>query len=119
LENHDVVGGYQALTEAQAQCKAAFMAVTNLQIPELASDEARTALRAAKDACGVAYWSKRNAYRDVATVINGDDRPSAQATAAKSSNQANEQLGACVAQMMKAVHDAGGAVPELDAPQKG
>jgi hypothetical protein len=114
LKRGDTVGGYQALAEAQDQCKAAFMAVTNLQVPEV-ENTAMTALGAAKDVCGVAYWSKRNAYRDVAKVINGDERPSAQATAAQSSTKANDQLGACVAQMMKAVHDAGGAVPELDA----
>jgi hypothetical protein len=117
LKSGETVGGYQVLTEAQDQCKAAFMAVTNMQVPEVENTESKTALGAAKDACGVAYWSKRNAYRDVAKVINGDERPSAQATAADSSTKANDQLGACVAQMMKAVHEAGGSVPEQDDPK--
>jgi hypothetical protein len=119
LQSHDLVGGYQALTEAQARCKTAFIAVTNMKLPSSAEGDSKAALKAAQDACGIAYWSKRNAYRDVAKVINGDIRPSAQAAAAHSSDQASERLGDCVAGMMKAVHEAGGAVPELDVAKKG
>lgn len=113
------VAAYQALRDAEAACKDAFMAISNLHLPKDAEGETKAALKSAKDACSTAYFSKRDAYRDVATVLDGDTRPSAQATAMQSSRDANDELEVCVSKMITAVRGAGGTTPAFEAGKAG
>ncbi|GAA0394700.1 hypothetical protein GCM10009093_21590 [Brevundimonas terrae] len=76
LESGDVYAAYGPTKSAAEACEAAWLDMGKIRIPKSAKGDAKTALKDALDTCNTAIYLKREALKQLQTVLDGDVRPS-------------------------------------------
>ncbi|WP_406851475.1 hypothetical protein WEU32_07625 [Brevundimonas sp. BH3] len=76
LESGDVYTAYGPTKSAAEACEAAWLDMGKIRVPKSAKGDAKTALKDALDTCNTAIYLKREALKQLQTVLDGDVRPS-------------------------------------------
>lgn len=106
-KNADRYTIYPLLMTGQHDCGEAGAVISGLQPPDGASEAVRTKFGTALSDCGSAYSAVATAFKQMASVFDGNDRPSAVLEAKQASQAAADAKGACTMEMIEAVTSAG------------
>ncbi|WP_438852479.1 hypothetical protein [Brevundimonas nasdae] len=96
LQEGDVYSAYPVVKSAENVCLGTSTDVTGVKIPRSAKGEVKKAFQDARDSCRMVGTMKWSAMRDLAKVLDGDNRPSAVSAAREGMESASGFTLRCV-----------------------
>lgn len=110
----DIYTAHRATVDAQEACAQASEDLGKLKAPASTDEPVREKLSTALDVCKFAYDAKATAYRQMASVLNGDASPEAVTKTSKSMDEAVARQTYCALSYMSAAEEAGVKVEDLE-----
>lgn len=98
----DAYQAYSVVKDAQEACENVSGKISALKPPPSAQGDVRKAFEDALEECSTAYFARSAAFSKVATVLDGDDRPSAVVEARKGVDAASVLGMGCALKFVQA-----------------
>jgi hypothetical protein len=111
LHHLDRYGGYDAAVEAKQACMGAWTGASAKKFGDAIPQPTRSKLNDDLDACSNAYLTKATAFDGVASVLNGDARPSTVRQAEYEIGHASSAVSECVTTYVADAKAAGFKLP--------